>query len=92
MKPLAIIAALFATSAHAQSTCLPTQQVYSILAQQHGESRVVVGLAADGASLVEVWGNRETGSFTVFLTGANGTSCLAMSGVGMQVFQQEPNL
>jgi hypothetical protein len=84
--------ALFATTAHAQSACLPTQQVYSVLADNHGESRVAVGIGADGASLIEVWGNRDTGSFTVFITGSNGTSCLAMSGVGLQVFQAEPNL
>lgn len=64
---------------YAQGNCGPTEQVYSGLGDEYGETRLMTGLALDG-SVMEIWLNDETGTWTAFATLPDGTSCGVMSG------------
>ena len=90
LATLAAIAACFPMSAVAQ-TCGPTPDVYDMLTNKHGESRVSIGIEPSGIA-IEVWANREAGTFTVFATLPNGASCAITSGQSFQEFRPEPNL
>lgn len=49
------------------------------LTDTYEEEPVAGGLQSDTA-LVEIWASRETGTFTILVTGANGRSCVVFTG------------
>ncbi|MDQ2094704.1 hypothetical protein NOI20_11335 [Rhodobacteraceae bacterium 10Alg 79] len=59
--------------------CAPRAQVVTRLAQQFGETRQSIGLGANNA-VVEVFASPESGTWTITVTLANGTTCLVASG------------
>ena len=80
---LAVAGILWATAGivkahHLQPVCEPTEAIRSILKANYGETREVIGL--HGEVMFEMWLNNETGSWSILLTGANGTSCLVLAG------------
>lgn len=83
MKILSSITALavFLTvgAASAAPECADTQDVYDILRQKFGETRVVGGISRNGY-LLEVFANREAGSWTVVATVPDGQSCIIDEG------------
>ncbi|MDP5216682.1 hypothetical protein Q5Y75_05585 [Ruegeria sp. 2205SS24-7] len=80
MKLLATaLAALLATQVAAQPrNCAPRDTVVERLQSKYGETRQAMGVA--GRSLMEVWANEESGSWTILLTMPGGISCLGASG------------
>ena len=81
-----LIAALVATSAAAApayaAQCGPRETVVGKLSSKYSEKLTVGGLQKlqNAAAVVEVWASTETGTFTVLVTRANGTSCIMAAG------------
>lgn len=77
-----LLAALAAFSplapAHAQD-CAPRAAVLGILATNHGEGLRAIGVAANNM-VMEVFANRETGTWTILVTTATGVTCMITSG------------
>jgi len=59
--------------------CAPREVVVERLAQKYGEARQSVGLVSNN-SMVETFSSSETGTWTITVTLANGTTCLVASG------------
>ncbi|WP_457650454.1 hypothetical protein [Profundibacter sp.] len=59
--------------------CAAHDAVVTRLATAYGETRHSIGLAADN-SVVEVFASDETGTWTITVTTADGTTCLVASG------------
>ena len=79
---MATALALFAGSATAQvgnSDCSPRESVIEKLAENYGESRQSIGLAANN-SLVEVYASEITGTWTIAITTADGVMCFIATG------------
>lgn len=70
-----------------QSNCGPREAVLQVLAR-YGETRQSIGLAGSG-SVVEMWANLETGTWTAVVTGTDGTSCIAVDGQGFELLSEE---
>lgn len=79
----AVAATVFATHASAQAACAPRDAVVTRLAERYGETRQSMGLGANNA-VIEVFASA-TGSWTITVTMANGTTCLIASG---QAFEE----
>ena len=80
------VAALTLTAATArsqQANCGTRDSVVERLASKYGESRQSLGMAAN-QSLVEVYANEGTGSWTITVTLPNGTMCLVASGMSFE--------
>lgn len=68
------------TLSHAQSAqCMQRDALVERLQGQYGESLNGGGLKS-ASQLIEVWSSEKTGSFTVFITQANGVSCVVATG------------
>lgn len=80
-----------AGTASAQEQCFPSRQVYETLEQQFGETRQVAGFTRDMGAHIEVWGNEETGTFTILVSLPSGVSCIVVEGIGYTEYQGPPN-
>lgn len=79
---------LMSTSLRAQSTsCGIRDTVVERLASRYGESRQSVGMAAN-QSVVEVYANSDTGSWTITVTMPNGQMCLIASGMSFEALAE----
>ena len=66
--------------AHAQnSNCAPHLMIIEGLADRYGERRVMSGLNGD-STVVEMYANDQTGTWTALVVQPNGTACLVASG------------
>lgn len=76
-----LTAGLTASSAAAQQSgnCGPRDAVVARLAESYGETRRSIGLGANNA-LMEVFASTQTGTWTITVTLANGTTCLIAAG------------
>jgi hypothetical protein len=79
----ALIALLAAPAADAQGThtmiCGARDQIVAQLSSRYGEQVRSIGLAPRNR-IVEVFASDETGSWTITITSADGTTCLMASG------------
>lgn len=99
MKSIVLAAALAVLSvcaAHAQQSLVPctvisAEEAERQLSENHGEVLRNSGLDARG-SIVVVWANPETGSWTLALVDATGTACIVGFGEFWQEYEPEPNL
>ncbi len=76
------IGAILLSAQHAfgqGQNCAAHDDVVTRLATAYGETRHSIGLAADN-SVVEVFASDETGTWTITVTTADGTTCLVASG------------
>ena len=73
---------LLASAAFAQQRqpCAPHDYVVQRLTEKYGEYRISVGFQ-NQSTLIEVWANLETGTWTIIQRRADGTSCIATSGL-----------
>jgi len=78
---LMMVIAAVASRASAQSSCNPRDVAYQKLKDLHGESRWGQGVNGRG-TLVEIWVNRETGSWSVLWSKPDGLVCVVDVGVG----------
>ena len=66
-------------AAQTAPACLPRTALVQNLQTAHGEHLTGGGLQ-NAANLIEVWSSDETGSFTVFVTRADGLACIVATG------------
>jgi hypothetical protein len=83
------ILALAASTGFAQGApnCAPRTAVVERLAEKYGEARQSIGLGANN-SVVEVFSSDETGTWTITVTVANGTTCLVASGQNFETLAE----
>lgn len=84
---------LYPTSAEAQSSnCAERGQVIKKLQESYGEELAFGGLqkTRGGQAVMEVWTSKQTGSYTVLITHANGISCIVS--VGTDFFEAIPKV
>lgn len=75
-----LTASFAATSVDAQNrNCGPHDAVIAHLATKYGESRQMMGLAANNM-VMEVFVSEESGSWTITATNSSGVACLVASG------------
>lgn len=89
MKTLLAVltASLMAFPAFAQQPqCMGTIDLYAALHERYGEAQQFFGLS--GSAVLEMWANRETGSWTLISTSPNGVSCLIAAGEAFQPVPQ----
>ncbi len=80
------VAALAPPVAEAQSTCLEREDLVKQLTERWEEVPVGRGLqSAD--QLLEIWASLKSGTYTVFITRANGVSCIIASGQNWSSFE-----
>jgi len=73
-------AAALAPPVMAQSvTCLPRTALVQSLESTHGEHLTGGGMQ-NALHVVEVWSSAQSGSFTVFVTRADGMACIVATG------------
>ncbi|SDF19940.1 hypothetical protein [Limimaricola pyoseonensis] len=85
-KKLATMGLLFGMAATAPPAlamgCAPRDQIVQKLENQYSETLTAAGLqgAASRQSMLEIWSNPQSGTYTVLLTDARGTSCVVAYG------------
>jgi hypothetical protein len=73
-------AAALAPPTEAQSfSCMPREALVQSLETTHGE-RLTGGGLQNPAHVIEVWSSDKTGSFTVFVSRADGLACIVATG------------
>lgn len=77
---VALVLLLAAGSAAAQPMCGPTERVATRLGEQWDEWPVGRGLTSSGQSIVQIWTNPETGTWTVVEVRPNGLTCIIAAG------------
>lgn len=82
-----MIAAGLPALAQASANCGPREVVIHQLANSYGESRQSIGIGANN-TVVEVFGNQETGSWTITVTRPGGPTCLVASGMAFENIAQ----
>jgi hypothetical protein len=70
--------------------CGPRAEVTAQLAERYGESRRAIGIAANTA-LVELFASDQTGTWTITVTGPDGTACLVASGEAFEAIAEAPS-
>lgn len=91
MKALAVIVALAATPALAQSQCGSTDQVAQLLAANFGEVVQGLGLDASG-NMMMVWANVATGTWTITASTPAGMTCVIGAGEYYQEINSPPGV
>lgn len=81
-------AGLLAPAPAMAAQCGPRDAVLAHLADTYRETRQSVGLAAN-SMVMEVFASRETGSWTITVTSAEGVTCLVASGQGFEAVTEE---
>ena len=66
-----------------QVACMPRTTLVKTLEDKHGE-RLTGGGLRSSTQVVEIWSSDETGSFTVFVTRADGLACVIATGQNWQ--------
>lgn len=72
-------------SAHAQTFCGKSKQLVAALSNRYSEGPVASGMLADGKTLLAMFGNAKTGTWTIFVVSGDGSACVFASGDGMKV-------
>lgn len=87
MIRLAAVLALLCGPAWGQA-CADRDSVLRTVKDRYGETQVGAGLS--GNYIIEVWVSEETGTWTILRTGANGISCMMVSGEHWRAGIDEP--
>lgn len=80
MKHVITALVLMTTPVYAQEQCGNTEKMHQVLANKYGETMQIVGGMSATGSIVEFWGNDDTGTWTVTITDTNGTTCFVAVG------------
>jgi hypothetical protein len=72
---------------HANPDCAPRDEVIEGLAQDYGETRRSLGLAANN-TVMEVFAADATGTWTITVTLPDGKTCLVASGLGYEAISE----
>jgi len=85
----AVVALLWAQAAMAQgANCAPHADAINFLATNFGETRQSIGIVNDG-SVLEIYANTESGSWTAVMTQPSGISCFVAGGEAFEVTKEE---
>ncbi len=76
--------AAIAPPAEAQPLCTDRTALVARLTGAYDEVQLATGLQGNGV-VVEIWAAPGSGSWTIFLTGPEGLSCIASSGTGLSL-------
>ncbi len=87
MKILATLALVCAAPAVAQPQCLPRPNMMEMLADQFHEARQSMALSM-GGSVIEVFANLQTGTWTAVETMPDGMACIVSFGDNYQVIAE----
>lgn len=81
---------MIADSARAEDAarCAPRDMVVSQLTDRFGESRQAMGLNPNN-TMMELYASAETGSWTITITGPNGTTCVVAIGQSFEAIAEE---
>jgi hypothetical protein len=85
---LGLAGLLLAAPAQAAPQCGPRAAVLAHLAETYAETRQSIGLAANNM-VMEVFASRESGSWTITVTTAEGVTCLVATGQGFEPVAEE---
>lgn len=72
-----------------QRICASRDSVIARLAEKFGETQQSVALTANG-KMIETYASLESGGWTIFVTTADGTSCLLASGQAFELSDGAP--
>jgi hypothetical protein len=72
---------------YANPQCAPRAEVVDGLAQNYGETRRSLGIAANNA-VMELYAADDTGTWTLTVTMPDGTTCLVASGNGYETITE----
>ena len=67
--------------------CGPREAVIERLADKYGETRQSIGLGANNA-VIEIFASKDSGSWTITATMANGMTCLVASGQAFETLAE----
>ena len=73
--------------AQSRAPCFHRDMLVETLQDKYQESQTGGGLQSQG-QLLEIWSSADTGTFTVFITHANGMSCVVASGQNWHNFDE----
>ena len=76
--------AAIAPPVQAQVACADRDDIVTRLEGNFHEVQLATGLQANGV-LVEIWASPGTGTWTIFLTSPDGTSCITSSGAELTI-------
>lgn len=82
IRAIAIATAL-AAPLEAQTACMPRDGLVKQLAAKHGETRQSMGLGSNN-TLIEVFANPDSRSWSIVMTMTNGMACLVAAGVAYE--------
>ena len=91
MKPITAITAAFVAltsptfAQNAPIVCNLTTVMHSNVTTDYGEKSVAVMIMRGGETIMELFANMETGSWTLLVTDANDYSCVVQSGAGIAI-------
>jgi hypothetical protein len=84
----AVIAAADMAQAQQTNRCAARDVVLDRLANGYGETRRSIGLATNN-SIIEMHASNSTGSWSITVTSANGTTCLVAAGSSFEEIEEE---
>lgn len=74
------------TQAQGRQACAEYELVAERLAEKYGESVNGMGLTSN-QSIIQVWSNPETGTWSITVTNAQGVACLVASGQAWEILE-----
>lgn len=87
--PLALVLCGLAAPATAEGFCAPRDMLVGRLAERYSERQQSIGLAGNDIML-EVFASEDSGTWTILMTRADGTSCLVASGTAYETVAAAP--
>jgi hypothetical protein len=75
----ALVACIAVPAMAQQRNCGPREKIVERLAEKYQETRQAIGLGMNN-SVLEVFANTETGSWTIIASSPSGISCVAAAG------------
>jgi len=74
-----------------QIPCGPSEKFYNKLEEKYNEKRLIAALQTDEKHMIEFFGSKKNGTWTILMTNTNGQSCLLFVGnKGLVVFDTIP--
>lgn len=85
---IAALAAVIAIPAVAQENCAAFPEVASALVAKYGEG--IVGQGLYQGTILQMWANPETGTWTIVIVRPDGIACIPASGDNWEAVEPEP--
>ena len=86
---IGFVGLIVSTEAYAAPQCAPRMNVLTTLAERFEETRRGMGLAANN-TLMELFASEQSGSWTITITLADGTTCIVASGQTFETVVDQP--